>query len=99
MYCWVREVFPGYAVYEREGKLWRVDYTVSGTEITVAAESKEVVPEYVPADNAATSMAALADQWLEIFKAGSYGDKGDYSPRTSRSWRRRTTRRRTRRRW
>jgi hypothetical protein len=79
MYCWVREVFPGYAVYEREGKLWRVDYTVSGTEITVAAESKEVVPEYVPADNAATSMAALADQWLEIFKAGSYGDKGDYS--------------------
>jgi hypothetical protein len=80
MNCWVRDVFPGYAVYEREGKLWRVNYTVAGADVTVAADSTEVMPEYVPTSDAGDAeMASLTDQWIPIFRAGDYGDKGKYS--------------------
>jgi hypothetical protein len=73
--AWVCEMYDGYAIVQMDGKTYRCDYTVAGTDVTIG-ELAEVVTEYVPADSVAM---ALNDDWLEVFRAGDYGDKGEYS--------------------
>jgi hypothetical protein len=73
--AWVCEMYDGYAIVQMDGKTYRCDYTVAGTDVTIG-ELAEVVTEYVPADSVAM---ALNDDWLEVFRTGDYGDKGEYS--------------------
>jgi hypothetical protein len=74
--AWVCEMYDGYAIAQMDGKTYRCDYTVSGTDVTIG-ELTEVVTEYVPAGDVA--MAGLNGEWLEVFRAGDYGKKGSYS--------------------
>lgn len=75
--CWVRDMYPEFVVVERDGKLWKFTYTVSGTDVTIGNTPTEVTQEYVPAT---TTMGALEEQYVEIFRAGDYGPKkGSYT--------------------
>lgn len=61
--CWVRELFPEFALVEKEGKLYRVSYTVDGADVTVG-ELQEVLPEYVPVES--SEVAAKFDIDLQL---------------------------------
>jgi hypothetical protein len=74
--AWVCEMYDGYAIVQMDGKTYRCDYTVAGTDVTIG-ELAEVVTEYVPAGDVA--MAGLNGEWIEVFRAGDYGKKGAYS--------------------
>jgi len=53
---WVRDIFDDYAILESDGKLYRVDYTLSSDgEATIGDDPKPVTQEYV----VASEMSAL----------------------------------------
>ncbi|MGH9580256.1 MAG: hypothetical protein ACRD2R_04625, partial [Terriglobales bacterium] len=72
---WSRDMYPDSAVFEIDGVLQRIPFEVSGAEVTIG-EPEEVVQDYVPA----TEMRDFDNQWVEIFRAGNYGDKGEWPP-------------------
>lgn len=79
--AWIREIFDGYAILQRDGKLWRANYSVDGLDVTVEELLTEVAVEYVPiaGDEEGAEMAGMTDQWMEVFREGDYGEKGSYS--------------------
>ncbi len=47
-YCWLRDVFDDYVVYEHGTKIYRLDYTTdSKLNVSFSGEPQEVVPQYV----------------------------------------------------
>jgi hypothetical protein len=50
---WIVDVYDQFAVFEREGKAWRVPYTYENNEATLQGEPEHVVRTYVSADEAA----------------------------------------------
>jgi hypothetical protein len=68
---YVRALFDGSVVVERDGKLWRYPYTVDGTAVTLGAPT-EVVLRYVPASEQMRE-AAVDDAFLEA--AGATGSR------------------------
>lgn len=46
--CTVLATFVGVCIYEHEGKLYQVDYSLSGTDAELVGEAEEVVGEFKP---------------------------------------------------
>ena len=68
---WVRETYPDYLIAEGDGKLWKIPCTINEQGEASLGEAEAVAQEYVP-------LSELDGQWLEVFKAGNYGEKGDW---------------------
>lgn len=71
---WIREMFRDYVIISRDEKLYRATYTIDGDDVTLGALD-EVEVEYVPA----MEMADFNSAWVEVFRAGDYGDKGEWT--------------------
>lgn len=54
---WVCDVFDASVVYELDGKLFEVSYTISGTTVTLGEQPTEVIRSYAPATTNAAPTA------------------------------------------
>lgn len=59
---WVSEVFDSYAVVEKDGKYFRVSYTIEGTEVAFG-EAEEVKVEYATVTEAVEALAPSGKRW------------------------------------
>lgn len=62
--CWITDVYDGYCVYNRDGKLFRQEYTVTDRAVTLAGDPALVqrVTSYVPASETGALNASQDDQ-------------------------------------
>lgn len=80
-YTWCRDIFTDAAVYELDGKLYRVAYTIdatSGESKVILGEPVEVEVAYVTAGEAARQEAAadtdIAGEFISLLEATLRGD-------------------------
>jgi hypothetical protein len=59
---WVEEVFDDYAVVCREGKYYRIPYTIAGTEVSFG-EPEEVKVEYATVTEALEALTPKGKKW------------------------------------
>lgn len=45
-WCYVEDVFATYAVFSREGRMWRADYAADGSTVKITSDAAEVVRSY-----------------------------------------------------
>lgn len=63
--AWIVEIFNDYLVFDHSGKLWRTEYEVNGTSVTLALDATEVTRQYTPVQGGQTMRTLLTALGLQ----------------------------------